>query len=137
LEYNRIMSVPDSEKVSINVGAVDLAQIDLLVDQGFYSNRSDFFRTATRNQLTAHSSAVQQHLASRVMIMGILKYGANALERTRREGKMLDLRIVGMLALGDDVTPELALATIQNVKVIGSFRARADVKEALAGRIED
>ena len=131
------MQPSDSEKVSINVGVVDLGQIDLLVEQGFYSNRTDFFRTASRNLLAVHAPVVQQHVASRVMVMGVFKYSASSLEKRRREGTMLDLKVVGVLVLGDDVTAELALATIKSVKVLGTFRAPAEVKKALETLMED
>ncbi len=130
------MAGNDSEKVSINVGVVDLGQIDLLVDQGFYSNRSDFFRTATRNLLTNHASTVQDQVAQGLMVLGVLRYNAKTLEVLRSQAKMLDIRIVGVVTIADDVTAQLALSTIRSLKVFGTFRASPEVKEALASRIE-
>jgi len=131
-----LMSGADTEKVSVNLGMVDLGQVDLLVEQGFYSNRTDFIRTAVRNQIQQHSSVVQEQLSSRVMGLGVVSYDRKALERLLDRGKMLELRMVGVVHLSSDVTPELALATISAVKVFGAFRASAAVKKALIARTE-
>lgn len=130
------MSAPDTEKVSINVAVVDLGQIDLLVEQGFYSNRTDFYRTAARNLLQSHSHTIQQVAARQMMVIGLLGHGKRALEAYRARGEMLDIRVVGVLILEKDVTPELALATIRSIKVHGVLRMSAEVRRALADRIE-
>jgi Arc/MetJ-type ribon-helix-helix transcriptional regulator len=130
------MSGSESEKVSINVGLVDLGQIDLLVEQGFYSNRTDFLRTATRNLLATHSQTVQNQLTQRMMVIGVIAYNAKSLTQLREENKMVDIRVVGVASLSDDVSPELALATIKSLKVFGAFRASNKVKVALQSRIE-
>jgi Ribbon-Helix-Helix transcriptional regulator family len=51
--------VPDSEKITINLGFVDLGRVDLMVREGFYSNRADFIRTAIRNQLERQDDAIR------------------------------------------------------------------------------
>jgi Arc/MetJ-type ribon-helix-helix transcriptional regulator len=123
-----------SEKITINLGLVDLGQIDLLVDEGFFANRTDFIRTAIRRQLESRSSAVDNTVARRELILGSEHYNRHDLEQLRDAGQMVQLRVLGLASLADDVSPELALATIAGVHVLGAFRASAAVKAALAGR---
>jgi Arc/MetJ-type ribon-helix-helix transcriptional regulator len=124
-----------SEKITINVGLVDLGEIDLLVDEGFFANRTDFIRSAIRRQLDSRSSAVERTVARRALILGSEHYSRADLEALRRAGTMIELRVLGLASLADDVSPELALATISAVDVLGAFRAPAAVKAALSERI--
>jgi Arc/MetJ-type ribon-helix-helix transcriptional regulator len=126
--------VDKSEKITINVGLVDLGQIDLLVTEGFYANRTDFIRTAIRRQLETRSAAVDATVARRTLALGTQHYGRADLEALQAAGQMVDLRVLGLASIADDVTPELALATISSVEVLGAFRAPAAVKKALAPR---
>ena len=127
--------VGETEKMTINLGVVDLGQIDLLVQEGFYSNRSDLIRTAVRNQLAVHADAVKQTVARRTLSVGLQHYGRAELERVRAAGERLRIQVVGLARIAADVSPELALATIESVSVLGAFQAPAAVRAALAGRI--
>ena len=127
--------VGETEKMTINLGVVDLGQIDLLVQEGFYSNRTDLIRTAVRNQLAVHADAVKQTVARRTLTVGLQHYGRADLERLRAAGERVHIQVVGLARIADDVTPELALATIESVSVLGAFQAPAAVRAALAGRI--
>ncbi|MDQ2782839.1 hypothetical protein [Lapillicoccus sp.] len=126
--------VDRSEKITINVGLVDLGQIDLLVDEGFYANRTDFIRTAIRRQLETRSGAVDETVTRRALTLGTKHYSRSDLERLRAAGRTVEVRVLGLATLGDDVSPELALATISAVEVLGAFRAPKAVKAALSGR---
>jgi Arc/MetJ-type ribon-helix-helix transcriptional regulator len=123
-----------SEKITINVGSVDLGQIDLLVNEGFFANRTDFIRTAIRRQLDSRSNAVDRTVARRKLILGAEHYSRHDLEELRAAGRMVELRVLGLASIAEDVSPELALATIAAVEVLGSFRASQAVKAALASR---
>jgi Arc/MetJ-type ribon-helix-helix transcriptional regulator len=123
-----------SEKITINVGLVDLGQIDLLVSEGFFANRTDFIRTAIRRQLESRSSSVESTVARRALILGSEHYDRRDLEELRDSGRMVELRVLGLASIADDVSPELAVATIALVEVLGAFRASAAVKAALASR---
>ncbi len=127
---------PDSEKITINLGYVDLGRIDLLVQEGFYSNRSDFIRTAIRNQLGSHEVAVSQSIERHTMELGLRDYTAADLEVVRNAGEVLHVRVVGLARIASDVTPELALATIGSITVLGALQASAEIKKALADRIQ-
>jgi Arc/MetJ-type ribon-helix-helix transcriptional regulator len=129
-----VAEIDRSEKVTINVGLVDLGQIDLLVDEGFYANRTDFVRTAIRRQLEMRSGAVDETVARRTLTLGTQSYSRRELEKLRAAGRMVALRVLGLATLADDVSPELALATIASVEVLGAFRAPPAVKAALAPR---
>lgn len=129
------MATGDTEKVSINCGAVDLGQIDLLVEQGLYSNRSDFFRTAARNQLRSHEHVIQQNMKSRTISLGVAGYCRADLEELVTTGQRLNLKMVGLVYLTSDVTPELALEAIDKIQVFGIFRASQAVKAALGDRV--
>ena len=129
------LKVVESEKITINLGFVDLGQIDLLVAEGFYSNRTDFIRTAIRNQLTTHSDAVKQVVARKTLVLGLQSFGVAELEAARAAGQALDIRVLGLASIATDVPPELALATIQSITVLGALQASPAVKAALAGRI--
>ncbi len=123
-----------SEKITINVGLVDLGQIDLLVSEGFFANRTDFIRTAIRRQLDSRSEALESTVARRDLVLGIEHYSRQALEELRDAGRMVEVRVLGLASIADDVSPELAVATIARVEVLGAFRAPAAVKAALASR---
>ncbi len=127
--------LPDAEKITINLGYVDLGQIDLLVAEGFYSNRTDLIRTAIRNQLATHNEAVKQAVARKTLVLGLQRFGVAELEAARTAGQPLDIRVLGLAVIAPDVSPELALAAIQSVTVLGALQASAAVKAALAGRI--
>jgi len=127
--------MPDSEKITINLGSVDLGKIDLLVDEGFYGNRADFIRTAIRNLLDSHQDVVKQASVRRAIALGVLHYDRKDLEHKRESNEMLDIRVIGSLILAEDIPPELAQAVIQRIQVYGSLRASPAVKDALAGRI--
>ena len=131
-------SVPrigDSEKITINLGVVDLGQIDLLVAEGFYANRTDLIRTAIRNQLDRHAEAVKGSLARKSLELGLRHYGRADLEAAREAGLRLDIRVLGLASIARDVTPELARAAIGSITVLGALHASAAVKAALADRI--
>jgi Arc/MetJ-type ribon-helix-helix transcriptional regulator len=125
----------ETEKITLNLGLIDLGQIDLLVQEGFYSNRTDFIRTAIRNQLTTHAEVVKQSVARKTLVLGLQHYSRQDLEAMRAVGQMVQINELGLASIADDVSPELALATIDAVVVLGAFRASDPVKRALAGRI--
>jgi Arc/MetJ-type ribon-helix-helix transcriptional regulator len=124
----------ETEKITINMSIVDLGQIDLLVDQGFYSNRTDFIRTAIRNQLQTHAEQVQQVVVSQTMAVGTVIFNRTDLEKAVASGRKLEVKVVGMLSMAEDITPELAQQAIQSIQVLGVFRASEMVKAALADR---
>ncbi len=127
--------VADSEKITINLGYVDLGQIDLLVAESFYSNRTDFIRTAIRNQLAVHGEALRQVVARKTLVLGLQHFSAADLEAVRRAGERLDVRVLGLASIAADVTPELARDTIGSLTVLGALHASGAVKAALADRI--
>ena len=128
--------VPDSEKVTINLGYVDLGRIDLLVQEGFFSNRTDFIRTAIRNQLNSQSEEVSRSIDRHTLEVGLLELGVVELEAARAAGEMLHVKVVGLVRIASDVTPELALQTIGSLTVLGALRASPEIKAALAGRVK-
>lgn len=125
----------ETEKVTINLGLIDLGQIDLLVQEGFYSNRTDLIRTAIRNQLQSHGDVIKQTVARKSLVLGLQHYSRADLEAVREAGQQLRIQVLGLASIGMDVTPELALAAIQSITVLGALHASAAVKSALAGRI--
>ena len=125
----------ETEKITINLGFVDLGHIDLLVHEGFYSNRTDFIRTAIRNQLAVHADAVKQSIVRRTLELGLRRYGREELEAVKAAGGKLHIQVVGLAAIANDVTPELALSTIKLITVLGALHASKEVKEALSARI--
>ncbi len=125
----------ETEKITINLGYVDLGRVDLLVQEGFYSNRSDFIRTAIRNQLGAHGDAVTASIARHTLELGLRDYGKVDLEAVHSAGETLHIKVVGLARIAPDVTPELALATISSITVLGALQASAEIKAALANRI--
>jgi Arc/MetJ-type ribon-helix-helix transcriptional regulator len=127
--------MPDLEKVTVNLGPVDLGQIELLVEQGFYANRAEFIRSAIQSQLQRHSDTVKAAAKRDAYVLGALHYDAKALERHREKGVQLNLHVIGLLSLAADVTPALAAETIASVRVHGLFRASDAVKAALADRV--
>jgi Arc/MetJ-type ribon-helix-helix transcriptional regulator len=125
----------ETEKITLNLGPVDLGQIDLLVQEGFYSNRTDFIRTAIRNQLGTHAEVIKQTTARKTLVLGLQHFTKQDLEAAHAAGQKLQIRVLGLATIADDVPPELAAATIEDVAVLGAFHASAAVKAALAGRI--
>jgi Arc/MetJ-type ribon-helix-helix transcriptional regulator len=127
---------PETEKITINLGFVDLGRIDLLVQEGFYSNRTDFIRTAIRNQLGTHAEEVSRSLERHTLELGLRDIGATELEEARAAGARVHLKVVGLLRIAPDVTPALARATIGSITVLGAMQATPELKAALADRIK-
>lgn len=125
----------DSEKITINMSVVDLGKIDLLVEEGFYSNRTDFIRTGIRNQLDKHTDEVKQTVTRKTMAVGVVSYGRKSLEARQAAGEKVSAWVVGSLTIADDVSAELALDTIESIKVYGVLKASNKVKNALGDRI--
>ncbi|HEY3622816.1 MAG TPA: CopG family transcriptional regulator [Roseiarcus sp.] len=126
---------PDSEKLTVNLGFVDLGSIDLLVRDGFYSNRSDFIRTAIRNQLATHSDAAKKAVSRLTLELGLRTFARKDLEAVQAAGEKLTIRVLGLAVIADDVTPDLARGTIESITVLGALHAPAEVKAALADRL--
>jgi Arc/MetJ-type ribon-helix-helix transcriptional regulator len=125
----------DTEKITINLGYVDLGHVDLLVQEGFYSNRTDFIRTAIRNQIERHGDTVRQAVTRKSVDLGLRHFSRADLEAARDAGQRLEIRVLGLASIADDVTPELARATIASLTVLGALHASPDIKAALADRI--
>ena len=125
----------DSEKITINLGYVDLGHIDLMVKDGFYANRTDFIRTAIRNQLERHGEAVRKSVARKKLDLGLCRYSRQDLEAVKAAGETLDIQVLGLATLADDVTPELARQTIASIHVLGALHASPAVKAALSDRM--
>lgn len=128
--------MPETEKITINMSAVDLGKIDLLVQEGVYSNRTDFIRTAIRNQLDKHAFEIQQSVTRHSYVIGALGYDKSDLERYKAKGEKINATVVGFLHLANNITPELALEVIDSIEVRGVFHASEAVKTALAGRMK-
>lgn len=127
--------LPDTEKVTINLGFVDLGHIDLLVKEGFYSNRSDFIRTAIRQNLLHHGEVLRQTVARKTLVLGLQHFTRADLEAVQAAGQVLQIKVLGLASLASDVTPALARATIESILVLGALNASAEVKAALADRL--
>ena len=127
--------IPESEKLTINLGYIDLGQIDLLVAEGFYANRSDFIRTAIRNHLATHGDALRQVVARKMLVLGLQQFSAADLTRVRAAGEKLQIRVLGLASIAPDVPAELAAETIESITVLGALHASPAVRAALAGRI--
>lgn len=125
----------ESEKITINLGFIDLGKIDLLVGDGFYSNRTDFIRTAVRNQLERHRDAAEKSVVRKQLELGLSHFSREQLEAVRDAGDTLDIKVLGLATIAPDVSPELARAVIASLTVLGAFHASAAVKSALADRI--
>lgn len=124
-----------TEKITVNLGVVDLGQIDLLVQEGFYSNRTDLIRTAIRNQLAVHAEVVRETVARKTYVLGLQHFSRRDLEAVQAGGQQLQIQVLGLASIADDVPPELARATIDSIVVLGAFHASPAVKAALADRI--
>lgn len=127
--------IADSEKITVNLGFVDLGHIDLLVQDGFYANRADFIRTAIRNQLAGHAEQAKKLIVRQTLDLGLRHFSRIDLEAAQAAGEMLDIKVLGLVTIASDVTPELAKASIRSITVLGALHAGSDVKIALAGRI--
>ena len=125
----------DTEKITINLGLIDLGQIDLLVEEGFYSNRTDLIRTAIRSQLTAHGEVLRQTVARRTLVLGLQQFSKHDLEAVRKSRTKLRIQVLGLVRIADDVSPALARETIESIAVLGALHASTAVKAALADRI--
>ncbi|MBY9063623.1 hypothetical protein K7957_11830 [Sphingomonas yunnanensis] len=131
----QVSKAPESEKITINLGYVDLGSVDLLVREGFYSNRTDFIRTAIRQQLERHGEAARESTKRRQLQLGLCHFSRHDLEAARAAGEMLDIRVLGLATIAPDVTPELARAAIGSLTVLGALHADPAVKAAIADRI--
>lgn len=134
-DVHQIRPKAESEKITINLGFIDLGKIDLLVGDGFYSNRTDFIRTAIRNQLERHRDAAEKSVVRKQLELGLSHFSREQLEAVRDAGDTLDIKVLGLATIAPDVSPELARAVIASLTVLGAFHASAAVKSALADRI--
>ena len=135
-ELNRLRDKPgETEKITINLGFVDLGHIDLLVHEGFYSNRTDFIRTAIRRQLATHADDLKRSIVRHTLELGLRRYSREDLEAVKAAGGKLRIQVVGLATIADDVTPQLALATIESITVLGALQASKAFKAALSDRI--
>lgn len=134
-EIRKLERTGETEKITINLGHVDLGRIDLLVEEGFYSNRTDFIRTAIRNQLSTHRDEVKKSIVRQSLELGLRHFTREDLEAVAAAGERLSIKVLGLATIAEDVPPELALATIQSVTVLGALRASKEVKAVLADRI--
>lgn len=125
----------ETEKITINLGFVDLGHIDLLVQENFYSNRTDFIRTAIRNQLSRHAEEVKASIGRHTLELGLRHFRREDLEAVRNAGERLHIKVLGLTRIASDVTPELALATIESITVLGALHASKELKAALGDRI--
>src|SRR5947209_7378330 len=128
-------NVIDTEKITINLGLIDLGQIDLLVQEGFYSNRTDLIRTAIRNQLAVHAEVLRQTVARRTLVLGLQHFSKRDLEAVRKSGTKLRIQVLGLVRIADDVPAALARETIESIAVLGALHASPAVKAALADRL--
>ncbi len=135
-EQESRLKASDTEKITINLGPVDLGQIDLLVQEGFYSNRTDLIRTAIRNQLASHTEVIRQTVTRKRLVLGLQHFSRADLEAVKQAGQTLQIQVLGLVSIGGDVTPELALQTIASITVLGTLHASPAVKAALAERIQ-
>ncbi|MGO8953807.1 MAG: CopG family transcriptional regulator [Rhodomicrobium sp.] len=126
----------DTEKITINLGFIDLGHVDLLVQEGFYSNRTDFIRTAIRNQIERHADVVRKAVTRESVDLGLRHFSRADLEAVREAGQMLDIRVLGLASIAEDVTPELARAVIASLAVLGALHASSAVKAALQDRMQ-
>jgi Arc/MetJ-type ribon-helix-helix transcriptional regulator len=124
----------DTEKITINLGLIDLGQVDLLVQEGFYTNRTDLIRTAIRNQLATHGEVLRQTVARRTLVLGLQEFSRRDLEAVRKSRTKLRIQVLGLVRIADDVSPELARETIESIAVLGALHASPAVKDALADR---
>jgi len=127
--------MPDTEKITINMSAVDLGKIDLLVQEGLYSNRTDFIRTAIRSQSEKHNVEIQQSVARHAYVIGVLSYDRSDLERIMKKGERMTISVLGLLHLHDDITAEMAALAIESIRVRGVFIASEDVRAILKDRM--
>ena len=132
---SRTAPKPAEQKITINLGCVDLGQIDLLVHEGFYANRTDLIRTAIRNQLSRHAAVVEQAVTRKALVLGIQHFSAAQLQAVVQAGERLQIRVLGLATIDHDVSAELALAAIESVVVLGALQASPAIKAALANRI--
>jgi Arc/MetJ-type ribon-helix-helix transcriptional regulator len=140
MKEQQVLAMPrpkggETEKITINLGPIDLGQIDLLVEEGFYSNRTDLIRTAIRNQLAIHAQVVQETVVRRALVLGLQHFSKTDLEAIQAANEQLDVQVLGLASIAADVSPELARATINSIVVLGAFHATPAVKAALADRI--
>jgi Arc/MetJ-type ribon-helix-helix transcriptional regulator len=136
LNRPQLAKLPDSEKLTLNLGFVDLGSIDLLVRDGFYSNRSDFIRTAVRNQLATHADTAKKAASRLTLELGLRTFARKDLEEIQAAGERLKIRVLGLVVIADDVTPDLARAAIESITVLGALHASAEIKTALADRLD-
>jgi len=133
--HSQYAKTPDSEKLTINLGFVDLGSIDLLVRDGFYSNRSDFIRTAVRNHLATHADTAKKAASRLTLELGLRTFARKDLEEIQAAGERLKIRVLGLVVIADDVTPDLARAAIESITVLGALHASPEIKTALADRL--
>jgi Arc/MetJ-type ribon-helix-helix transcriptional regulator len=122
--------------LTLNLGYVELGKIDLLVREGFYANRSDFIRTAIRNQLAVQTVDIERSVTRNTFDLGLRDFSAMELEAVVARHERLSIRVVGLARIAADVSPELASQAIESITVLGALQASDKVKSALAAKLK-
>lgn len=125
----------DTEKVCVNLAAVELGKIDVLVSQGLFTSRTDLIRAGIRKVLEENGEAVQR-VALGAAGLGIMAITRKQLEQARKAGEKLDMKVIGILVIDPDVTPELADTTIHEIRIFGTLRGPKAVLARIGDRVK-
>ena len=124
----------ETEKVCINLPAAELGKIDVLVAEGLFASRTDLIRSGIRSILDVHDDAVRRVARTEARI-GYQLLMRSELEAARNSRQKLTLFVVGVLRIQGSVTPDLADATIDRIRIFGTVRGPAEVLTRLEDRI--
>ena len=122
-----------TEKVSVNMNIGTLSQIDLLVDQGFYSNRSDFINQAVRESINQKQERINEvktnyEKMNFIWFLGVYRLRYEELMQIKKNGNTKKISGYGILYI-DDSLDDLVLETINTINVKGKVNCSDKLNE--------
>ena len=126
----------NSEKVSVNMNVGTLSQIDVLVDLGYYSNRSDFINQAVRQAIDQKQSIIEnetskQRESNGDWFTGVCVITKDQLLIAKEKGKKLKIRGYGVVVI-DNKLDDLALEVIDSIDIKGKILASQKIKDTFS-----
>ena len=138
IEVYKMSNESFSEKVSVNINTSTLSSIDLLVDNGYYSNRSDFINQALREGLQKHQNTIDRIIEKKTeqsgespnhWFIGVYGLEKQDVEQAKNRGVEMEIKGYGVLVIDEDIDEEVLFATVRTIKVKGKIVCKKSIKE--------
>ena len=127
-----------SEKVSVNINTSTLSSIDLLIDHGYYSNRSDFINQALREGIQKHQKTLDRIIDAKTeangespnqWFIGVYGLEKREIDAAKSRGITMEIKGYGVLVIDAENDEEDLYPVIRSIKVKGKVVCQKRIKE--------